>query len=70
MLVDAERLDETERYLKDIEHVLSEHYGVRHLTVHFETSTMALRHHHKFIHQHEAAGAGGHAHAGGHEHEE
>lgn len=69
VLVDAERLDETERYLKDIEHVLSEHYGVRHLTVHFETSTMALRHHHKFIHQHEAAGAGGHTHAGGHEHD-
>ncbi|MBL0311723.1 MAG: cation transporter [Holophagaceae bacterium] len=56
VLVDAERLDETERYLKDIEHVLSEHYSVRHLTVHFETSTMASRHHHKFLHQHEADG--------------
>lgn len=56
VLVDAERLDETERYLEDIEHVLSEHFGVRHLTVHFETSAMADRHHHKFIHRHEAEG--------------
>jgi cobalt-zinc-cadmium efflux system protein len=56
VLVEAERLDETERYLKDIQQMLSEHYGVRHLTVHFETSTMAERHHHKFIHRHEAAG--------------
>ncbi len=54
VLVDAERLEETEHYLEDIEHVLSEHYGVRHLTVHFETSAMADRHHHKFIHHHEA----------------
>lgn len=54
VLVNAERLEETEHYLEDIEHVLSEHYGVRHLTVHFETSAMADRHHHKFIHQHEA----------------
>lgn len=55
ILVEAERLDETEQHLEEIERVLSERYGVRHLTVHFETSVMASRHHHKFIHQHEAA---------------
>ncbi len=70
ILVDAERLDETEHYLEDIQHVLSEHYGVRHLTVHFETSTMAQRHHHRFIHQHEAAGIEDSTHAGGHKHDE
>ena len=69
VLVDAERLDETERYLEDIEHVLSEHYDVRHLTVHFETSAMAQRHHHRFIHQHEAAGIEDMLHNGEHKHE-
>lgn len=68
VLVEAERLDETEHYLEDIEHVLSEHYGVRHLTVHFETSAMASRHHHKFIHQHEAAGIEDPVHNGDHKH--
>ena len=67
ILVEAERLDETEHYLEDIQHVLAEHYGVRHLTVHFETSTMASRHHHRFIHQHEATGLGD-AHEGEHQH--
>ncbi len=67
ILVEAERLDETERYLEEIEHVLSEHYGVRHLTVHFETSTMASRHHHKFIHQHETADREAQTHAAKHE---
>jgi cobalt-zinc-cadmium efflux system protein len=69
VLVDAERLEETERYLEDIEHVLSEHYGVRHLTVHFETSTMAQRHHHRFVHQHEAAGIEGPTQVDGHKHD-
>ena len=69
VLVNAERLDETERYLEGIEHVLWEHYGVRHLTVHFETSTMAQRHHHRFIHQHEAARIEDPAHNGEHKHE-
>jgi len=70
VLVDAERLDETEQHLEDIQHVLSEHYGVRHLTVHFETSTMAQRHHHRFVHQHEAGSTGDHAHEGEHRHDE
>ncbi len=69
ILVDAERLDETEHFLEDIEHVLSDHYGVRHLTVHFETPTMAERHHHRFIHQHEAAGLEDPVHLGEHRHE-
>ena len=69
ILVDAERLDETEHFLEDIEHQLSEHYGVRHLTVHFETATMAERHHHRFIHQHEAAGVEDPLHHGDHKHE-
>lgn len=68
ILVDAERLDETEQFLEDIEHELAEHYGVRHLTVHFETASMAERHHHRFIHQHEAAGHGDACHDGAHKH--
>ncbi len=69
ILVAAERLDETEHYLEDIEQVLSGHYGVRHLTVHFETAAMAERHHHRFIHQHEAAGVEDPVHRGEHKHE-
>lgn len=68
ILVDAERLEETEGHLKDIEHLLLEHYGVRHLTVHFETSSMADRHHHKFIHRHEAEAIEDPIHNGGHKH--
>jgi len=69
ILVDAERLDETEHHLEDIQRLLSEHYSVRHLTVHFETSTMAQRHHHRFVHQHEAAGIESPDHNGEHEHD-
>jgi hypothetical protein len=29
---------------------------VRHLTLHFETPEMAQRHHHRFVHEHEAKG--------------
>ncbi len=68
VLVNAERLDETESYLEGIEHVLSDKYDVRHLTVHFETSDMAQRHHHRFIHQHEAASADDTSHIGEHNH--
>lgn len=70
IIIDAERLDETGRYLDDIEHVLSDHFGVRHLTVHFETAGMAERHHHRFIHQHEVAGGhdSGHGCDHGHPH--
>ncbi len=69
VLVEAERLEETEGHLKDIERLLSEHYGVRHLTVHFETSAMADRHHHKFIHRHEAEGVEGSIHNSEHKHD-
>jgi cobalt-zinc-cadmium efflux system protein len=69
VIVEAHRLDETEAFLEDIEHVLSEHHGVRHLTVHFETAAMAERHHHRFIHQHEAAGVEDPVHKGEHRHE-
>ena len=53
-VVAAERLDETARLLHEIEHRLEDHFGVRHVTVHFETEAMSAKHHHKFIHQHEA----------------
>ncbi len=69
VLVEAERLDETEHYLEDIEHLLADRYDVRHLTVHFETPVMAQRHHHRFIHQHEAAGIEDPLHHGEHKHE-
>jgi cobalt-zinc-cadmium efflux system protein len=69
VIVQAERLDETEAYLEDIEHLLWDRYGVRHLTVHFETAAMAERHHHRFIHQHEAAGCEDPIHHGDHMHE-
>lgn len=69
VIVEANRLDETEAFLEDIEHVLWEHHGVRHLTVHFETPAMAERHHHRFIHQHEAAGVEDPVHHGDHRHE-
>ena len=54
VIVDAQRLDETEGYLHAIEHLMADRFGVRHLTLHFETREMAERHHHRFIHQHDA----------------
>ena len=54
VIVEAQRLEETERYLHDIEHLMADRFGVRHLTLHFETREMAERHHHRFIHQHDA----------------
>lgn len=69
VIVEAERLDETEAYLEDIDQLLWERYGVRHLTVHFETPCMAGRHHHRFIHQHEMAGCEDPVHKGEHRHE-
>lgn len=52
--VSAERLDETPRLLEAIEAALADEFGVRHLTVHFETPAMAEAHHHRFLHAHEA----------------
>lgn len=69
VVVRAERLDETEPYLEDIEHLLAGRYGVRHLTVHFETEAMAARHHHRFVHRHEAMGCEDPIHHGDHRHE-
>ena len=61
IIVAAERLVETEAHQQCIEHLLAERYDVRHLTLHFETTAMAERHAHRFVHEHEAE-------AGGHEH--
>ena len=54
VIVEAERLEETETHHHAIEHLLGDHYGVRHLTLHFETRAMAERHQHRFMHEHEA----------------
>ena len=54
IIVEAERLGDTEAHLERIERLLWERHGVRHLTVHFETREMADRHHHRFEHRHEA----------------
>ena len=76
IIVEAERLEETEAHQHRIEHLLAERFGVRHLTLHFETAAMAERHPHRFAHEHEAEGHGhhhdhhdheGHDHAGHHE---
>lgn len=56
IVVDAERLEDTEAHQHRIEHLLSERFGVRHLTLHFETRAMAERHQHRFVHEHEAEG--------------
>ena len=56
IVVAAERLEETEAHQQRIEHVLAQRYGVRHLTLHFETPAMAERHLHRFVHEHEADG--------------
>ena len=52
--VSAERLDQTEPILHALEHALEDRFGVRHVTLHFETAAMSGKHHHRFIHQHEA----------------
>jgi cobalt-zinc-cadmium efflux system protein len=67
IIVAADRLADTEGHLADIERLLWERHGVRHLTVHFETPDMACRHHHRFLHHHEAEAHGhDHHHEGGH----
>ena len=60
--VAVERLDETEPILHELEHALEDRFGVRHLTLHFETAAMSGKHHHRFIHQHEARAHDHHAH--------
>lgn len=66
IIVAAQRLDETEGYLHAIEHLMADRFGVRHLTLHFETPGMAERHHHRFIHQHDAE-PHDHGHCEGHD---
>jgi len=61
IIVDAERLEDTEAHQHHIEHLLADHFGVRHLTLHFETPAMAERHQHRFVHEHEAEGRDHHA---------
>jgi len=62
VVVAEERLDGTARILHDIEHLLEDHFGVRHVTIHFETEAMSSTHHHRFIHQHEAKAHDHHQH--------
>ena len=56
IIVEAERLEDTEAHQQRIEHLLAERFGVRHLTLHFETPAMAQRHQHRFVHEHEPEG--------------
>ena len=62
VLVDVELLADTGPILAAIEQVLADTFQVRHVTVHFETRTMAGEHHHRFVHQHEAEEHHGHNH--------
>jgi cobalt-zinc-cadmium efflux system protein len=56
IIVASERLEDTEAHQYRIEHLLADHFGVRHLTLHFETQAMAERHQHRFVHEHETEG--------------
>jgi cobalt-zinc-cadmium efflux system protein len=62
IIVDTEGLEETEAHQHRIEHLLSERFGVRHLTLHFETPAMSERHQHRFMHEHEAEDDDHHGH--------
>ena len=62
VLVNVELLSDTGPLLASIEEVLADHFRVRHVTVHFETRSMAGGHHHRFVHQHEADEHHGHSH--------
>ncbi len=62
IIVDTERLEDTEAHQNRIEHVLSERFGVRHVTLHFETPAMSERHQHRFVHEHEAEDHDQHSH--------
>ena len=65
VIVAAERLEDTESHLQAIERLMADRFGVRHLTLHFETQAMAERHHHRFLHRHESD-AHAHGSCGGH----
>ncbi len=66
IIVDAERLADTEAHHQRIEQLLATRYGVRHLTLHFETRAMADRHHHRFLHQHDQEASEHHGCSGHH----
>ncbi len=68
IIVDAERLEDTEAQQHHIEQLLSERFGVRHVTLHFETSAMSERHQHRFVHEHESEGEAHHGHHDHHGH--
>jgi cobalt-zinc-cadmium efflux system protein len=68
IIVDAERLEDTETHQHRIEHLLSERFGVRHVTLHFETPAMSERHEHRFVHEHEAEDQDHHGHHACHGH--
>ncbi|MBI4911945.1 MAG: cation transporter [Acidobacteria bacterium] len=53
VVVAAERLEETRPFLERIEDLMTREFGVRHMTVHFETAAMSGGHHHRFVHRHE-----------------
>ena len=53
IIVDSGRLEDTEAHQQRIEYLLSEQFGVRHVTLHFETPAMSERHQHRFMHEHE-----------------
>lgn len=69
IIIDAKTLEETEPFLEDIEELLCGKYGVRHLTIQFETLGMSKAHHHEFIHAHGEGGVGDPIHRGTHQHQ-
>jgi cobalt-zinc-cadmium efflux system protein len=66
IIVDVERLEDTEDHQHRIERLLAERFDVRHLTLHFETRAMAERHQHRFQHEHDLEASDHHA-CGGHD---
>lgn len=65
IIVDSERLEDTEGHQQRIAQLMAERFDVRHLTLHFETPAMAARHLHRFMHEHDADGDD-HTACGGH----
>ncbi len=53
VVVAARGLEETEPLQEAIERLMGDQFGVRHLTLHFETEAMARRHSHCFNHRHD-----------------
>jgi len=68
IIVEAERLEETEVHQHRIEQLLSERFGVRHVTLHFETPAMSEGHPHRFVHEHDPEDQNRHDHNACHGH--